>query len=59
MTIATTTGPGVARAFIPDSLPSAVRVLPELVRRLDQLGNVEMLRWLVSPVPLPRQRAGS
>ena len=33
--------------------------LPVLVRRLDQLGNVEMLRWLVSPVRLPRQRVGS
>jgi LmbE family N-acetylglucosaminyl deacetylase len=30
--------------------------LPELISRLDQLGNVEMLRWLVSPVRVPAQR---
>jgi N-acetylglucosamine malate deacetylase 2 len=31
--------------------------LPELVRRLDQLGRVETLRWLVSPAGVPAQRA--
>jgi LmbE family N-acetylglucosaminyl deacetylase len=30
--------------------------LPELISRLDQLGNVEALRWLVSPARVPGQR---
>jgi LmbE family N-acetylglucosaminyl deacetylase len=30
--------------------------LPELVSRLDQLGRAEALRWLLSPVRLPRAR---
>jgi LmbE family N-acetylglucosaminyl deacetylase len=32
--------------------------LPELIRRLDQLGSVETLRWLVSPFRVPAQRVG-
>lgn len=32
------------------------QVLPELIRRLDRLGNVETLRWLVSPARVPAQR---
>jgi LmbE family N-acetylglucosaminyl deacetylase len=32
--------------------------LPELISRLDQLGNVETLRWLVSPAQVPAQRVG-
>lgn len=34
-------------------------VLPELISRLDQLGSVETLRWLVSPARVPEQRVGS
>ena len=30
--------------------------LPELIARLDQLGDVETLRWLVSPARIPGQR---
>ncbi len=30
--------------------------LPELISRLDQLGNVEALRWLVCPARVPGQR---
>lgn len=30
--------------------------LPELMSRLDLLGNVETLRWLVSPARVPQQR---
>jgi N-acetylglucosamine malate deacetylase 2 len=30
--------------------------LPELIARLDQLGDVEALRWLVSPARIPGQR---
>jgi len=30
--------------------------LPELISRLDQLGSVETLRWLVSPARVPTQR---
>jgi N-acetylglucosamine malate deacetylase 2 len=30
--------------------------LPELIARLDQLGDAETLRWLVSPVRVPDQR---
>jgi LmbE family N-acetylglucosaminyl deacetylase len=30
--------------------------LPELISRLDQLGSVEALRWLVRPARIPRQR---
>lgn len=30
--------------------------LPEVIRRLDLLGNVETLRWLVSPARIPGQR---
>jgi hypothetical protein len=30
--------------------------LPELISRLDQLGSVETLRWLVSPARIPAQR---
>lgn len=30
--------------------------LPALISRLDQLGNVETLRWLVSPARVPGQR---
>ncbi|HEY1821299.1 MAG TPA: PIG-L family deacetylase [Trebonia sp.] len=31
--------------------------LPALISRLDQLGDVETLRWLVSPARIPSQRA--
>ena len=30
--------------------------LPALISRLDQLGSVETLRWLVSPTRVPAQR---
>lgn len=30
--------------------------LPELISRIDQLGSVETLRWLVSPTRVPAQR---
>jgi hypothetical protein len=30
--------------------------LPELIARLDQLGDAETLRWLVSPARVPGQR---
>jgi N-acetylglucosamine malate deacetylase 2 len=33
--------------------------LPELIRRLDRLGRVEALRWLVSPARIPAQRVKS
>jgi N-acetylglucosamine malate deacetylase 2 len=33
--------------------------LPELISRLDQLGSVETMRWLVSPARVPRQRVPS
>lgn len=35
---------------------SQAEALPELISRLDQLGSVEALRWLVSPVRIPEQR---
>ncbi len=35
---------------------SQSEALPELISRLDQLGTVETLRWLVSPVRVPAQR---
>jgi N-acetylglucosamine malate deacetylase 2 len=35
---------------------SQADALPELISRLDQLGSVEALRWLVSPVRVPEQR---
>jgi hypothetical protein len=35
---------------------SQADALPELISRLDQLGSVEALRWLVSPVRIPEQR---
>jgi hypothetical protein len=31
--------------------------LPGLISRLDELGSVEALRWLVSPARVPGQRA--
>ena len=36
---------------------SQSELLPELISRLDQLGSVETLRWLVSPARVPAQRA--
>jgi LmbE family N-acetylglucosaminyl deacetylase len=33
--------------------------LPEVIGRLDQLGRVEAMRWLVSPARIPGQRVGS
>jgi hypothetical protein len=30
--------------------------LPEMISRLDQLGSMETLRWLVSPARVPGQR---
>jgi hypothetical protein len=30
--------------------------IPELISRLDQLGAVETLRWLLSPARVPPQR---
>lgn len=35
---------------------SQSEALPELISRLDQLGAVETLRWLLSPVRIPKQR---
>jgi LmbE family N-acetylglucosaminyl deacetylase len=35
---------------------SQAEALPELISRLDQLGSVETLRWLVSPARVPAQR---
>jgi N-acetylglucosamine malate deacetylase 2 len=35
---------------------SQSEALPELISRLDQLGAMETLRWLLSPVRIPRQR---
>ena len=35
---------------------SQSEALPELISRLDQLGTVEALRWLLSPVRVPAQR---
>ncbi len=35
---------------------SQSEALPELISRLDQLGNVETMRWLVSPARVPAQR---
>jgi N-acetylglucosamine malate deacetylase 2 len=35
---------------------SQSEALPELIGRLDQLGSVETLRWLVSPARVPAQR---
>ena len=38
---------------------SQSEALPELIDRVDQLGIVETLRWLVSPARVPAQRVGS
>jgi hypothetical protein len=38
---------------------SQSEALPELIRRLDQLGNTETLRWLLSPPRVPAQRVRS
>ncbi len=35
---------------------SQSELLPEVIRRLDRLGRVEALRWLVSPARVPGQR---
>lgn len=35
---------------------SQAEALPELISRLDRLGSLEALRWLVSPVRVPEQR---
>jgi len=35
---------------------SQSEALPELLSRLDQLGSVETMRWLVSPARVPAQR---
>jgi LmbE family N-acetylglucosaminyl deacetylase len=35
---------------------SQSEAVPEVIGRLDQLGSVEMLRWLVSPARVPAQR---
>lgn len=37
---------------------SQSEALPVLIKRLDQLGSVETLRWLVSPGRVPAQRVG-
>jgi hypothetical protein len=36
---------------------SQSELLTELISRLDKLGSVETLRWLVSPARVPAQRA--
>ena len=38
---------------------SQSEALPELIRRLDRLGNTETLRWLLSPPQVPAQRVRS
>jgi LmbE family N-acetylglucosaminyl deacetylase len=38
---------------------SQSEALPELISRLDQLGNAETLRWLISPARVPAQRLES
>jgi len=38
---------------------SQLEALPEVISLLDQLGSVEMLRWLVSPAQVPGQRVRS
>jgi N-acetylglucosamine malate deacetylase 2 len=53
------TGAEVARAIQKSAAAahtSQAEVLPELISRLDQLGSVETLRWLVSPARVPAQR---
>lgn len=37
---------------------SQSETLPELITRLDELGDVEALRWLFSPARIPAQRTG-
>jgi LmbE family N-acetylglucosaminyl deacetylase len=37
---------------------SQSEALPMLIKRLDQLGSVETIRWLVSPGRVPAQRVG-
>lgn len=50
----------IARAIQKSALAahaSQSEALPELISRLDQLGAVEALRWLLSPARVPQQRA--
>jgi hypothetical protein len=49
----------VARAIQKSAVAAHVsqsEALPELISRLEQLGSVETLRWLVSPARIPAQR---